>query len=125
MIDIHEQLSLIKRNTVEIIPGEELVRKIKRKGSLIVKFGVDLYRFGPIGARGDVISVKGKNVFGQPQDGPLVVDNEDMPLALVSAFGVVLDAFGHGAVRARTCSAIYIRDHVQTSSNDRPMPKAL
>jgi len=41
MIDVKEQISLIKRNTVEIIREEELVRKIKRKGSLRIKFGVD------------------------------------------------------------------------------------
>ncbi len=41
MLDVNKQLSLIKRNTAEIIPEKELARKIKRKGSLIVKFGVD------------------------------------------------------------------------------------
>ncbi|MBE0478431.1 tyrosine--tRNA ligase [Candidatus Aerophobetes bacterium] len=38
---IDKQISLIKQNTQEIIPEEELIRKIKRKGSLLVKFGVD------------------------------------------------------------------------------------
>lgn len=41
MMDVEKQLSLIKRNTVEIIQEDELVRKIKRKGSLKIKFGVD------------------------------------------------------------------------------------
>jgi len=40
-MDINEQISLIKQNTQEIIPEDELVGKIKRKGSLVVKFGVD------------------------------------------------------------------------------------
>jgi len=41
MIGVDEQLSLIERNTVEIIQKEELVKKIKHKGSLKIKFGVD------------------------------------------------------------------------------------
>ncbi|MFQ6066340.1 MAG: tyrosine--tRNA ligase [bacterium] len=35
------QLKLIKRNTVEIIQERELLRRIKSKGSLKIKFGVD------------------------------------------------------------------------------------
>jgi len=41
MLNVDEQLHLIKRNTAEVIPEDELARKIKRKGSLIIKFGVD------------------------------------------------------------------------------------
>lgn len=41
MIDIKKQLSLIRRNTAEIIQEDELARKIRRKGSLKIKFGVD------------------------------------------------------------------------------------
>ena len=41
MPSIEEQVSIIKRNTAEIIPEEELIKKIKRKGSLTIKFGVD------------------------------------------------------------------------------------
>ncbi|MBC7189403.1 tyrosine--tRNA ligase [Candidatus Aerophobetes bacterium] len=40
-MDVEKQISLIKENTVEIIPEEDLARKIKRKGCLCVKFGVD------------------------------------------------------------------------------------
>jgi len=36
-----EQLQLIKRNTVEIIREDELLRRIKRRGSLRIKLGVD------------------------------------------------------------------------------------
>ncbi len=36
-----EQLKLIKRNTVEIIQESELLRRIKNKGCLKIKFGVD------------------------------------------------------------------------------------
>ena len=36
-----EHLSIIKKNTVEIVQETELLRKIRRKGSLRVKFGVD------------------------------------------------------------------------------------
>ena len=41
MIGIDKQLTLIKKNTAELIPQEELIGKIKRKGSLTIKFGVD------------------------------------------------------------------------------------
>jgi len=40
-MDVQRQISLIERNTVEIIHKHELARKIKQKGSLKVKFGVD------------------------------------------------------------------------------------
>lgn len=40
-MNIDEQTFLIKQNTQEIIPEEELAGKIKRKGCLTVKFGVD------------------------------------------------------------------------------------
>ena len=36
-----EQVRLIKENTVDLIQEEELLRKIKKKGSIRVKFGVD------------------------------------------------------------------------------------
>ena len=36
-----EHLSIIKKNTVEIVQEKELLRKIRKKGSLKVKFGVD------------------------------------------------------------------------------------
>ncbi|MEA1965400.1 MAG: tyrosine--tRNA ligase [Candidatus Aerophobetes bacterium] len=36
-----EQVRLIKKNTVDLVQEEELLRRIKRKGSLIIKFGVD------------------------------------------------------------------------------------
>jgi len=36
-----EQVRLIKENTVDLIQEEELLRRIKKKGSLKVKFGVD------------------------------------------------------------------------------------
>lgn len=41
MMGVDEQLSLIERNTAEIIQKEELAKKIKQKGSLKIKFGVD------------------------------------------------------------------------------------
>lgn len=40
-MDPEKHLSIIKKNTVEIVQEKELLRKIKKKGSLKVKFGVD------------------------------------------------------------------------------------
>ncbi len=40
-MDPEKQLGLIKKNTVEIIQEDELLEKLKSKGSLKVKFGVD------------------------------------------------------------------------------------
>ena len=41
MIDIKEQLKIIKKGTLEIINEEELVEKLKRGKPLVVKLGVD------------------------------------------------------------------------------------
>ena len=40
-MDAERQLELIKKNTVEIIREEELLERIKSKGSLKIKYGVD------------------------------------------------------------------------------------
>lgn len=40
-MDINEQVSLIRQNATELIPERELKGKIKRRGCLKVKFGVD------------------------------------------------------------------------------------
>lgn len=40
-MDVREQITQIKRNTVDLIREDELARKIKQKGSLRIKFGVD------------------------------------------------------------------------------------
>jgi tyrosyl-tRNA synthetase len=40
-MDPEKHLSIIKKNTVEIVQEAELLRKIRKKGSLKVKFGVD------------------------------------------------------------------------------------
>ncbi len=41
MTDIHTELDLIKRGAVEVLPEEDLVRKIKRGRPLKIKAGFD------------------------------------------------------------------------------------
>lgn len=40
-LGIEEELRVIKFNTVDLLPEEELLEKLRRKGSLIIKYGAD------------------------------------------------------------------------------------
>ena len=38
---IAEQVALLSEGTISVLPREELIKKIERKGKLIIKLGVD------------------------------------------------------------------------------------
>ena len=90
----------------------------------IVKSEVDLYGFGPAGARGYAISARGKNALSQAQNGHIIVNHEDMPGTAVLTFCIVLGAIGHGVVCSDVFPDVYTRDH-NGSSDNIPMPTRL